>query len=345
MNQALRVLWTHNFAPDTPNSLVFVNIAAAGMRACGVDVHLEYLGNLRSGTGLAAARKRMSEITKGFDLVHAQYGSACALATSAAEGLPKVVSIRGNDWNLHSESLGFLYGHTRLARGMTRWSLGGYDCILSVSDRIGSELRAFAPRARIETFPSPIDLERFVPRDKLEAWAQLGYPNCTDKWVVFNALNLNDPIKRFPLAQAAFELASARCGNPSLRMAHGLPHDALPLLVAACDGLLCTSETEGWPNSVKEALACNVPFVSTDVSDLRDIARQESTCRICPPDAVAIAKNLCEVLESSERPDLRRHIAGMSQGTASRKLTKIYESLLPRDRETAWPTPYSGQGA
>ena len=98
VSQPIRALWTHNFAPERPNSLVFVDIAADGMRACGVDVHLEYLGNLRSPTGLAAARKRVAAMTKGFDLVHAQYGSACALATAGAEGLPKVVSVRGNDY-------------------------------------------------------------------------------------------------------------------------------------------------------------------------------------------------------------------------------------------------------
>jgi teichuronic acid biosynthesis glycosyltransferase TuaC len=331
----IRALWTHNFAPERPNSLVFIDIAADGLRACGVDVHLEYLGNLRSLTGLAAARKRVTAMTKGFDLVHAQYGSACALATAGAKGLPKIVSVRGNDWNVHSESRGFLYVHTRLARAMTRWSVGSYDCVLPVSSRMAAELSAFAPGSRIETVPSPVDRERFVVRDKLEARAQLGYPGSTDKWVLFNALNLDDPIKRFPLAKAAFELANARCGNLSLRLAHGLPHEALPLLVAACDVILCTSETEGWPNSVKEALACNVPFVATDVSDLREIARQEPTCRICIPEAATIAQSLCEVLASPERPDLRRHIASMSREASSLQLKDIYESLLARSCDTA----------
>lgn len=334
----MRVLWPHNYAPEKPNSLVFVNIAAEGLRACGVDVQLEYLGNLRSLTGLAAARKRVPEMIKGFDLVHAQYGSACALATGVARGLPKVVSIRGNDWNVHSESIGFLYAHTRLARAMTQWSIGRYDCVVSMSSRMSLELKAFSPNSRVETLPDPIDMARFVPHDKFEARALLGCPGDATKWVLFNALNLDDRVKRFPLAKAAFELADARCGNLSLRLAHGLPHDALPLLVAACDVILCTSETEGWPNSVKEALACNVPFVSTDVSDLRDIARQEPGCRVCPPDAAAIAENLCDVLASSARPDLRRHLSGMSQAESSRRLMTIYESLLsraPRDRMTA----------
>jgi glycosyltransferase involved in cell wall biosynthesis len=324
------VLWTHNFPPEKPNSLVFVNTAADGIRACGIDVHLEYLGNLRSVAGLAAARRRVREVSAGFDLVHAQYGSACALATATALGLPKVVSIRGNDWNVHSESLGFYYVHTRLARTMTRWSIGSYEHVLSVSRRMADELAEVVPRERIETLPSPIDLDRFVPRDKSQARALLGYPGSREKWVLFNALDLADPIKRFPLAKAAFELAHRRCGPLSFRLAHGLPHDALALLVAACDVILCTSESEGWPNSVKEALACNVPFVSTDVSDLREIARTEPSCRICPPDAKKIADALCDVLAATERADLRRHVTPMGKDVASRQLMAAYERLLSR---------------
>ncbi|MEO8683026.1 MAG: glycosyltransferase, partial [Vicinamibacterales bacterium] len=201
----LRVLWTHNFAQEKPNSLVFINPAAAAIRARGVALELEYLGNLRSVVELVAARRRVRALSREFDIVHAQYGSACALASEAAEGVPKVVSVRGNDWNLHSYSFGFHYGHTRLARAMTRWSIGRYDCVLSVSNRMTAELRRFA--SRVETLPSPIDLTRFVPRDKAEARALLGHPGNSKKWVLFNALRLDDPIKRFPLAKAAFDLA------------------------------------------------------------------------------------------------------------------------------------------
>jgi teichuronic acid biosynthesis glycosyltransferase TuaC len=326
--RGMRILWTHNFDPAKPNSQVFMNIAALGLSARGIDLHFEYLGKLRSVTNLLSARRRLRGLVADFDLVHAQYGSACSLATAAMDGLPKVLSVRGNDWNVHNGSIGFFYFHTRLARAMTRWSLGRYDCVLTVSRRVAADVKRFSPRSSVWTVPSPIDLNRFVPRDKKEARALLGFPDCTERWVLFNALNLDDPIKRFPLAKEAFELAKAKCGNLRLRVATDLPHSVLPLFTAACDVILCTSETEGWPNCVKEALACNVPFVSTDVSDLRDIARQEATCRICPADQVVLADNICDVLASQREPDLRRHVADMSLDSVSDRLVNIYESLL-----------------
>ena len=326
----MRVLWTHNFDPDQPNAELFMNVASLGLTGRGVEVHREYLGNLRSMTNIVRARRRLQRMAADFDIVHAQYGSACALATAAIRGLPKVLTIRGSDWNVCNAAGGFAYFHSRLASRMTRWSLGRYDHVLTVSHRMAMEVRRFSPRSSVLTMPSPIDLSRFVPRDRQEARALLGFPGSTEKWVLFNSLRPDNPVKRLALAREAFELANAKWGNLRLCVATGLPQEEVPLLTAACDVILCTSETEGWPNCVKEALACNVPFVSTDVSDLRDIASVEPACRICPADPGVLAKNIGEVLASQRHSDLRRHVASMSVDVVGGQLASVYESLLTR---------------
>ena len=152
--------------------------------------------------------------------------------------------------------------------------------------------------------------------------------------MLFNALSLQNPIKRFSLANQAFEIAQARRGNLRLRLATDLSHDVLPLFAAACDVIVCTSEYEGWPNSIKEALACNIPFVATDVSDLRDIARNEPSCRICPPDAQVIADNICDVLAGPEPQGLRQCVSGMSLDAISDQLISTYASVLSRYRRS-----------
>jgi glycosyltransferase involved in cell wall biosynthesis len=113
-----------------------------------------------------------------------------------------------------------------------------------------------------------------------------------------------------------------------LRVANGLRHDQLPLELVACDAILCTSETEGWPNSIKEALACDVPFVTTDVSDLGDIARSEPSCRVCPADAETLATNLLEVLALPRPSNLRRHVGGMSLDATCTRLISIYRDAV-----------------
>jgi len=324
----MRVLWTHNFDAQRLGAQAFMNTAAEGVRSRGLHLEVEYLGNLRSVRRLWMARKRIRLLSTDFDLVHAQYGSACSLATAGVAGIPKVLSIRGNDWSVHQGNGGFHYVHTRLARGMTRLSIGAYDCVLPVSQRMATELRRVAPGARVDALPTPIDLGRFVPRDKAQLRADLGFPGCSEKWILFNAVRLDDPIKRFRLAQRAFDLANGRRGDLRLRIATDLPHATVPAFTAACDLILCTSETEGWPNSVKEALACNVPFVSTDVSDLREIAKVEPSCRICSPDPVALADGICEALSITGASDLRRHVMTMSVDAVTERLVEIYHELL-----------------
>jgi glycosyltransferase involved in cell wall biosynthesis len=111
-------------------------------------------------------------------------------------------------------------------------------------------------------------------------------------------------------------------------IANGVPHGEMPQLVASCDAVVCASESEGWPNSVKEALACDVPFVSTDVSDLSEIARIEPSCRVCGADPYSMGTALCEVLQAAPAENLRRHIAGMDMSTTAQQLIDLYRVVL-----------------
>jgi glycosyltransferase involved in cell wall biosynthesis len=326
----MRVLWTHNFNPAELNAGVFMFTAAEGLRDLGVDVQLEYLGNLRSPLNILKAQKHVKKISKEFDLVHAQYGSACAIATSTVKDCPKVLSLRGSDWNVHTASLGFLYWHTRLAKLMTQLAVERYDLVIAVSNRMVLDLQQNFPKVRSIALPSPIDVNRFVLVDKEQARLLLGFPNNKEKWVLFTSGDCNNPIKRYSLARQAVDLANAKLGNVRMRVASGLPHSELPLFVAACDLILCTSDNEGWPNSIKEALACNLPFVSTDVSDLRNIADKESTCRICPPDAAVLAENICDVLSTPRTENLRRHVIETDVSTISERLLDLYMDLVSR---------------
>jgi len=328
----MRVLWTHNFNPAKLNAGIFTFTAAEGLKNLGVDVQTEYLGNLRSPLNILKAQKHVKKISREFDLVHAQYGSACALVTSAVKHCPKVLSLRGSDWNVHTASFGFHYWHSRLAKLMTRLAIERYDLVIAVSNRMVLNLKHNFPKVPTIALPSPINLDRFVPVDKEQAKLLLGFPNNEEKWVLFTSLNRNNPIKKYSLARQAVDLANAKLGNVRMRLASGLPHSDIPLFVAACDLILCTSENEGWPNSVKEALACNLPFVSTDVSDLRDIADKESICKICPPDAALLAENICDVLSTPRTENLRRHVIEMDVRTISERLLALYIDLVSRKR-------------
>lgn len=318
----MRVLWTHNFDPKKKNAGCFMYEAAAGLKKLGVDLTLEYLGNLRSLRGVVSAAKAVRKRSSDYDLVHSQYGSACALATSFARNRPLVVTLRGNDWNLHSDSLSFSFFHTRLAKLLTMSCLSRYSGVVTVSRRMEGEIRQIWKGCKTRVLPSPLDLARWSPESPGPREAGEGYD------VLFVAQRLDDPVKRYPLALQAIEKAKAQLPGIRFQTAVSVPFEDMPRVMARVDAILCTSDTEGWPNCIKEALACNVPFVSTDVGDLREIAAVEESCRVVEADPDALAAALCAVLQGGRPSGLRRFVERMDVGVLSQELLDFYEEIL-----------------
>lgn len=325
----MRVLWTHNFDPAVRGGGSFMHTLARGMAAQGVDIELMYLGRLNRPTQLWAARREVRRRSRGFDLVHAQFGSACGLATAAAP-TPRVLSLRGSDWHRYRGPDRRERWHAAMASAFTRMSLGAFDAVVTMSERMTSELRQAGTARRASTIADPVDTVAFRPMDRARARSDLFGTASDAPWVLFTTLSSTNPIKRVELATEAVRIAARRVPGLELKIASGIPHDRMPLFVAACNVALCTSTHEGWPNSLKEALACGVPFVSTDVSDMASIAARRPSCRVGPPDAQALAALIVESLAAPPDPTLQDEVAGMTLEAASRRLAALYAEVLGR---------------
>ena len=80
----MKVLWTHNFNPNIPGAGGFMYTFAKALENIGINVEFLYLGNLKSISQLKLAQEKVRKASKYFDITHAQFGSACALATMRA---------------------------------------------------------------------------------------------------------------------------------------------------------------------------------------------------------------------------------------------------------------------
>ena len=320
----MRVLWTHNFNPAKLNAGCFMDTALRGLRDAGVDVQLEYLGNLRSPFQMLSARNRIRALSGKFDVVHAQYGSACAWVTSGIRDKPLCLTLRGSDFNI-AKKIGIINElHNYFASTLTKSVLDKFSVVCAISNRMASQLSGLGLNKKLIVMPSPIDLDLWRPKS---------YENQINdfprtKNVLFTSININDQNKRYLLCKQVIKLANHQMGDVRLIVATGISHKDMPKFVATCDAVLCTSISEGWPNSVKEALACNVPFVATDVSDLAEIASREPSCRICKPDPESLVKALCEVLQAPRPMNLRRHVEIMDLKASSKRLYDIYKLMV-----------------
>jgi len=140
---------------------------------------------------------------------------------------------------------------------MTRVGLGRFDSIVVMSERMRAEVRSYTRHDRVVVIPDGVDLDLFRPMERAAAREQLGFPHDSRPWVLFPTIQSRNPIKRPELAERAVEVARRLVPDLQLRVATGTPHEAMPLLMNAASVVLMTSVHEGWPNSVKEALACN----------------------------------------------------------------------------------------
>jgi teichuronic acid biosynthesis glycosyltransferase TuaC len=109
-----------------------------------------------------------------------------------------------------------------------------------------------------------------------------------------------------------------------------MQHRQIADLMSACDALIVTSMQEGSPNSVKEALACNLPVVSVPVGDVALRLKGVAGCELCPNDQVeTLAAALGRVLQRRERIDGRSAVEHLNEVLLTRQLINIYRSVLP----------------
>ena len=106
----------------------------------------------------------------------------------------------------------------------------------------------------------------------------------------------------------------------------------VPSVMNASDCLLVTSDYEGSPTVVQEALACNLPVVSVNVGDVAQrLAGVRATC-IAPRDPRALAQALDAVLSLGARSDGRLKLDECSSHHVASELYAIYARIVKNAR-------------
>lgn len=246
----MRVLIVTNFVPDAgaPQRGRWLRDQLDELERCGVEiVRFEFPPG--RGEYLPAIRRLRRLLRRErFDLVHAHYGLVgwCARLAGAR---PLLVSFHGTDvrhWLVGPLS-------RRLA-----WRV---DLVAAVSRALfdPEDSRPGIPRVPgSAVLPCGPDLRRFRPCSRTEARRELGLEP-SGRYLLFPA-NPARPEKRH---DRAAELAAA-CGA-ELLTGGAIEPERMPLWISAANAVLVTSDYEGFGLAAIEALACDVPILSTPV--------------------------------------------------------------------------------
>lgn len=322
----------HTFDPSIKNSGVFMRKHIEYLIKFGVQIDEHYIGKLNSVKSVIYAVKRLRTISNNYDILHAQYGSACALISMFSTARMNVVTIRGNDWSETVCSFSIEYIHVKVSNLLTRIALYKIRNNIVVSQRLENEVRLKYPNNNIFCLPSPIDTAMFSPIEMAIArkYLKLDYKN-NKFYILFTSLDINNKHKNIKFALEVVHILK-RTIDVDLIVPNNVEYEQMKNYVCSSNVVICCSLNEGWPNSIKEGLACGIPYVSFDVSDLAVIAKKTNTCFISERDPQSFAKKILLSIRRSSIHDesnkLRNIVARMDMENSSIKLLKYYERLF-----------------
>ncbi|OYR39221.1 MULTISPECIES: glycosyltransferase family 4 protein [unclassified Halorubrum] len=251
----------------------------------------------------------LAEASGSYDLVHANYGLVGPLAL-AQPVRPVVLTLWG------SEVMGY---SNRLDR-VTRFAARHSDAVIAPNEAVSRRLDCDH-----EVVPFGVDLELFRPIDRTQARKRLGWDQ-SKRFVLF-PYDTDRDVKDFERAQ---RVVSEAVVNAEIKAIHGREYEEMPYLMNACDVLLVTSERESGPMVVREAAACNVPVVSTDVGFAAETLADVENSHVADTDD-ELADALDATLRSAGRSNGRERVRAHTAERMATDLHSIYSALLATD--------------
>ena len=311
----LRVLIVANMYPSAarPSYGVFVADQVAGLRATGeVEVEVFHWDARRRPWryGLAALELALTKVEA--DVVHAHYGLSGVVALAAPRRLPLVLTVHGRDC------------HHPVVKRLTSLVARRAAAVVAVSD----ELAARCPFPIAAVIPPGVDLEQFRPLPRAEARGRLGIDKRPEQRLIVFPADPQRPEKRYADAQALVERLAATRPEVELKAVFGRPRTEMPLWLNAADAVIVTSQREGYGLACVEALACDVPVLSTPVGVAPALLAGIDGCLCTPFDAARWSEHLDAVLAADE-PRVDGRAVAETQGlpAAARRTLQLYRSL------------------
>lgn len=178
--------------------------------------------------------------------------------------------------------------------------------------------------------PNGIDLDLFRELSREYAVNSLNLEN--RKYILFvSALDLYREQKQYDLYVRVVKILRSRYGHDTAELLLvNEERGRIPLYFNAAAAHLLCSLQEGSPNSVKEALACNIPVVSTDVGNVRHLIGDVEGCyvsRSSDPGELAALMHRALQRDRIEGRDKIRSL-NLDMASVAKKILHIYERAM-----------------
>lgn len=256
-----------------------------------------------------------------YDVFNGQYGLWC-LICRLQWTTPVVAAYLGDDILGTIKADGSYSIKGKLVAFLSRQLCYWVEAVTVKSEQMKQAARG--PQKRIFVIPDGVNFEQFHPVARAEVRTKLGWKQ--DTYYVLFGNNPHIPVKNFTLAQAAVERVRAKGRDIELVVASGVSHATVVQYMNASNALILSSHAEGSPNVVKEAMACNVPVVATDVGDVCDVIARTKGCTVCRPnDVTEMAAGIELALAHTERTTGRQDMQYLASNVIAQQIIRVYE--------------------
>lgn len=264
----MRILIVTNMYPDAtrPYNGIFVAEQVAAIKAYHPNVEFDvcYIDGAKGKKeylkSIFYVNRRIRK--KQYDLVHIHFGlSGLYLLSPFKSKVPTLVTFHGSDIQLAG-------GNGLLTVMISRFVAKKADACITLNNKMDTMVKAYNSNSFI--LPCAVNTKFFYPHKTQEK-------QCIIQ-VVFPC-NHGMAVKDYPLFCKVLEILRIKYGvECEERELAGLSRTQVADLFNHADLLLMTSKSEGSPQAVKEALACNLPVVSTPVGDVENLLSGVKDC-------------------------------------------------------------------
>lgn len=313
----MNVLLVHS-GNAVSDSQEYTFVKEQGDALTDLGVHVFYFsvkGKGAKGYLSSLARLKQEIQNHQIDLIHAHYGFCGALGV-LQRAVPVVIT--------------FHNGETLTTKGKIVSSLAARFSAhnIFVAQHIHDKL-LFIPDG-YSILPCGIDMSQLPLLEKQNAIHEMGLPEDLPN-ILFGG-SFSNTRKNYPLAKEAIDRLPFPVNLIELK---GFSRSDVNKLLCGCDLFLLPTKSEGSPQVVKEALACNCPIVATGVADIPQLLDGVRNSYTTGFDAGEIASRIEMILQDGRRSDGRKKIAErrLDNPQVADSLLAIYHSVLARKKK------------
>ncbi len=299
------------------------------LSALGIDVVTYYFVDRKVIFRILqqALEIRKIALIENVDLIHVEWGSSCSFFTALFSLVPVIVRFHGSDLygNYNEREKRTIAGRISVLFSHLS-TLLAERCIVVSNELKNMILQPL--RYKCHVIPVGVDLNQFYPLCRLDARKKLKWEGDKPVVIYFSGVAW---VKDRRLALQVIELAKAVMPEIEFHVVKDQPFEEMRFYYNAADALLMTSIHEGSNVSLKEAMACNLPIVSTDIGDARERLEGVTPSYVCSRDPHELAENLCLILKECKRSNGREVVREVGLENVTKRIIKIYSQILAKN--------------